>query len=48
MIEFDDRLQVLGSPNASTPSKFLIWYRTGGFVVGGVVAAGLAWLVWGA
>jgi hypothetical protein len=36
MIQFDDRLQVLGSPNANTPSKFLIWYRTTGFVLGGL------------
>ena len=39
MIQFDDHLQVLGSPNANTPSKFLIWYRTAGFAIGLLVAA---------
>jgi uncharacterized membrane protein YgaE (UPF0421/DUF939 family) len=39
MIQFDERLQVLGSPNANTPSQFLIWYRTAGFIIGLLVAA---------
>jgi hypothetical protein len=39
MIEFDDRLQILGSPDANTPSKFSRWYRVSGFVLGGLVAA---------
>lgn len=46
MIQFDDRLQVLGSPDANTPSQFLIWYRTAGFVLGLLAATLLVWLFW--